>query len=112
MKVPDADGFTVRTVKEYVGSKRVVDIIDANTQKALTMTMKAWCKYYENDRHDRLLNVISLEFSHTKLDKLVEMPAFVKKLDWVYTVWPQSLIALHTESTNLIDKMKYPKVQK
>lgn len=112
MTVPDAENFTVRDVKNLVGSKRVVDVIDVNTQKALTMTMKEWCRYYENDRQNRLLNVISLEFSHTKLDKLVEVPSLVKTIDWVSTVWPSSLIAAHTESTNALDKMKYPKVQK
>ena len=112
LKLPDPDNFSVRDIKNLVGSKRVVDVIDVNTQKGLTMNMKDWCRYFENDRENRLLNVISLEFSHTKLDKLVDVPAFIKKLDWVFTTWPQSLIDSHTESTNLLDKMKYPKVQK
>jgi F-box/leucine-rich repeat protein 10/11 len=110
--MPDPENFSVRDIKNCVGSKRVVDVIDVSTQKALTMTMKDWCRYYESDRQNRLLNVISLEFSHTKLDNLVDVPSFIKKLDWVCTTWPQSLIATHTESTNVLNKMKYPKVQK
>ncbi len=111
MKMP-SDDFSVKNIKNCVGSKRIIDVMDVNTQKALTMTMKDWCHYYENDRQHRLLNVISLEFSHTKLDNLVEIPKVIRDLDWVYTSWPQSLIDSHTESTNLLDKMKYPKVQK
>ena len=86
--------------------------MDVNTQQALTMTMKDWCEYYDNPNRDRLLNVISLEFSHTKLENYVEAPLVVRQLDWIETVWPQNLRLTHTESTNLIEKMKYPKVQK
>ena len=101
-------------VKACVGSKRVVDVLNVNTQEALTMSMKDWCEYYEDEvkRRERLLNVISLEFSHTKLENYVEAPQVVRQLDWIETAWPQFLRDSHTESTNLIEKMKYPKVQK
>lgn len=36
----------------------------------------------------------------------------MRQLDWVDTVWPQHLKDCQTESTNIIHKMKYPKVQK
>jgi F-box and leucine-rich repeat protein 10/11 len=39
MKVPN-ENFTVNDVKTCVGSKRIIDIVDVNTQEALTMTMK------------------------------------------------------------------------
>ena len=74
--------------------------------------MKDWCEYYEKKPRDRLLNVISLEFSHTKLENYVEAPLVVRQLDWIEAAWPQHLRQAHTESTNLIEKMKYPKVQK
>ena len=51
--------------------------MDVQTQTAMEMTMKDWVKYYENPVKDRLLNVISLECSHTKLDNYVEQPAIV-----------------------------------
>uniref|UniRef100_A0A4Y6ESB8 [histone H3]-dimethyl-L-lysine(36) demethylase n=1 Tax=Brachionus koreanus TaxID=1199090 RepID=A0A4Y6ESB8_9BILA len=111
MRVP-SENFRVSDVKSCVGSKRIVDVVDVNTQKALTMSMKEWCEYYENPNRDRLLNVISLEFSHTKLENYVEAPLVVRQLDWIETAWPRHLRESHTESTNLIEKMKYPKVQK
>ena len=55
----------------------MLDVMDVNTQKGLEMTMKEWTKYYENTDRDRLLNVISLEFSHTKLENYVESPNLV-----------------------------------
>ena len=112
LRVP-SENFKVSDVKACVGSKRVVDVVDVNTQKGLTMTMKDWCEYYQNSgKRDRLLNVISLEFSHTKLENYVEAPNVVRQLDWIDTAWPQHLREQHTESTNVLDKMKYPKVQK
>jgi hypothetical protein len=111
LRVP-SENFKVSDVKACVGSKRIVDVVDVSTQKGLTMTMKDWCQYYENPQRDRLLNVISLEFSHTKLENYVEAPTVVRQVDWIDTAWPKSLIEAHTESTNLMNKMKYPKVQK
>lgn len=61
-----------------VGSKRVLDVMDVNTQKNEDMTMKEWQKYYEDPNKERLLNVISLEFSHTKLENYVQSPALVQ----------------------------------
>lgn len=51
--------------------------MDTETQTDTQMTMKEWCKYFEDKEHDRLLNVISLEFSHTRLENYVESPTFV-----------------------------------
>ena len=51
--------------------------MDVRTQKNMEMTMKEWQQYFDNPDKDRLLNVISLEFSHTKLDRLVDAPTVV-----------------------------------
>ena len=104
--------FTVNDIKTCVGSKRVIDVIDCSTQKNLQMTMKEWCEYYENTNRDRILNVISLEFSHTKLEDYVEPPLIVRQLDWIETAWPKQLRLAQTDATNSLEKMKYPKVQK
>lgn len=111
LRVPPKS-FHVRDVRNCVGHHRIIDVMDVKTQKNIEMSMKDWCKYYESRNRDRLLNVISLEFSHTQLDELVEAPMIVKLLDWVDLVWPKFLKESQTESTNTIDKMKYPKVQK
>ncbi|XP_046544000.1 lysine-specific demethylase 2A-like isoform X2 [Haliotis rubra] len=111
MRVP-SENFKVSDVKQCVGSRRMLDVMDVNTQKGLEMTMKDWVRYYENIKRDRLLNVISLEFSHTRLENYVESPTLVRQVDWVDRVWPRHLKDCQTESTNIIEKMKYPKVQK
>lgn len=51
--------------------------MDVNTQKNIVMSMKEWQKYFDDPVRDKLLNVLSLEFSHTKLDNYVQSPAIV-----------------------------------
>lgn len=86
--------------------------MDVNTQKNLRMTMKEWQQYYDDPEKTRLLNVISLEFSHTKLDNYVQGPSLVRTIDWVDVVWPKQLKEAQVEGTNSLDDMMYPKVQK
>ncbi|KAL0117142.1 hypothetical protein PUN28_010170 [Cardiocondyla obscurior] len=111
LRVPSSN-FSVNDVRTCVGSKRVLDVMDVNTQKNEDMTMKEWQKYYEDPNKERLLNVISLEFSHTKLENYVQSPALVRQVDWVDVVWPRHLKEAQVESTNLLEDMMYPKVQK
>ncbi|XP_071057273.1 jmjC domain-containing histone demethylation protein 1 isoform X2 [Onthophagus taurus] len=111
LRVP-TNNFTINDVRMCVGSRRILDVMDVNTQKNSEMTMKEWQKYYEDQNKDRLLNVISLEFSHTKLENYVQSPTIVRLLDWVDCVWPRHLKESQTEATNVLDDMKYPKVQK
>ncbi|XP_044738222.1 jmjC domain-containing histone demethylation protein 1-like isoform X2 [Chrysoperla carnea] len=111
LRVPSPD-FTVNDVRMCVGSRRVLDVMDVNTQKNFEMTMKEWQSYYESPHKDRLLNVISLEFSHTKLESYIQTPTIVRQVDWVDVVWPRHLKEAQTEATNRLDDMMYPKVQK
>lgn len=62
-----------------LGSRRLVDVMDVNTQKGTEMSMSQFVRYYETPeaQRDKLYNVISLEFSHTKLEHLVKRPTVV-----------------------------------
>ncbi|XP_050499642.1 jmjC domain-containing histone demethylation protein 1-like [Diabrotica virgifera virgifera] len=111
LRVPTSN-FTINDVRMCVGSRRVLDVMDVNTQKNSEMTMKEWQKYYEEPEKDKLLNVISLEFSHTKLENYVQSPTVVRQIDWVDCVWPRHLKESQVEATNVLEEMKYPKVQK
>ncbi|XP_031560229.1 lysine-specific demethylase 2B-like [Actinia tenebrosa] len=111
MRMP-SDAFTVTDVKNYVGARRMVDVIDVNTQQALELTLQNWVKYFTNPDRKLIYNVISLEFSHTKLQDIVESPDVVRQIDWVNTAWPKQLIEEQTDSTNSLADMKYPKVRK
>jgi hypothetical protein len=61
----------------FAGSRRLLDVMDVNTQKGMEMSMKQWVQYYLSPDKDKLLNVISLEFSHTRLENYVESPTLV-----------------------------------
>ena len=116
MTVPDS-GFSVTDVKNLVGVKRLVDVMDCSTQKNCQMTMKDWEEYYSNppaggEERKTQLNVISLEFSFTKMDSLVVAPKVVRQLDWTNHVWPRHLKEQQCEGTNDLREMWYPKVQK
>ncbi|KAJ8888136.1 hypothetical protein PR048_007623, partial [Dryococelus australis] len=95
-----------------LGSQRVLDVVDMNTRRGLEMTMKEWQKYYEDPEKDRLLNVVPLEFSHTKLQNYVEAPTLVRAIDWVDCAWPKHLKEAQGMSNNGLDDMMYPQVQK
>ena len=116
LKMPSAAGktFGVQDIRSAVGSRRCVDVIDCRTQKNLTMTMKDWHRYFEEEKEARtsILNVISLEFSNTKLDSQVSSPRVVRQLDWIDKAWPRHLKDMQTEATNTVEDMMYPKVQK
>ncbi|XP_067014972.2 jmjC domain-containing histone demethylation protein 1 [Anabrus simplex] len=111
LRVP-SQNFSVNDVRMCVGSRRVLDVMDVNTQKNVEMSMKEWQRYYDDPNKDKLLNVISLEFSHTKLENYIQTPTVVRQIDWVDCVWPRHLKEAQTESTNVLDEMMYPKVQK
>ncbi|KAK1800159.1 hypothetical protein P4O66_000196 [Electrophorus voltai] len=96
------------------GSRRMVDVMDVSTQKGSEMSMAQFTRYYETPEEERgkLFNVISLEFSHTKLENLIQRPTVVDLVDWVDNMWPVHLKEKQTEATNIISEMKYPKVQR
>lgn len=113
IRMPDPE-FTISEIKGLVGSRRSVDVMDVSTQKGTEMSMAQFVRYYETpeEERDKLFNVISLEFSHTKLENLIKRPTVVDQVDWVDNMWPPDLKHSQTEATNVISEMKYPKVQR
>uniref|UniRef100_A0A3B4YE28 [histone H3]-dimethyl-L-lysine(36) demethylase n=1 Tax=Seriola lalandi dorsalis TaxID=1841481 RepID=A0A3B4YE28_SERLL len=95
-------------------TRRMIDVMDVSTQKGTEMSMAQWTRYSETppSQREKLYNVISLEFSHTKLENLVKRPATVDLIDWVDNMWPRHLKERQRDSTNSINDMQYPKVQK
>lgn len=75
-----ATNFSVTDVKKLVGSRRKVDVIDTLTQQSTSMNLGQWSKYYETFPRQRILNIISLEFSCTRLDPFVQAPEVVSLL--------------------------------
>ncbi|XP_061108186.1 lysine-specific demethylase 7B isoform X2 [Conger conger] len=80
--------FTVKDVEQYVGSDKVIDVIDVARQADSKMKLGEFVKYYYNSSRPKVLNVISLEFSDTKMAELVEVPDIAQKMSWVENYWP------------------------
>ena len=112
MKIPDSS-FSISDVRNLVGSKRVLEVMNTATQSNAEMTLKDWEEWWTApDRDETKLNVISLEFSGTKLDKDVVAPRVVRQVDFVDNVWPRHLKDQQEDTTNDMRQMMYPKVQK
>ncbi|XP_007667876.2 histone lysine demethylase PHF8 isoform X1 [Ornithorhynchus anatinus] len=84
--------FTVRDVEYYVGSDKEIDVIDVTRQADCKMKLGDFVKYYCSGKREKVLNVISLEFSETRLSNLVETPKIVRKLSWVENLWPEESV--------------------
>ncbi|ELU14865.1 hypothetical protein CAPTEDRAFT_225898 [Capitella teleta] len=80
--------FSIQDVENHVGSMREIDVIDVAKQEDYKMLMREWTEYYNSPNRNKIFNVISLEFSNTKLADLVEPPRIVKELSWVSNFWP------------------------
>ncbi|KAG5635423.1 hypothetical protein H0H81_011313 [Sphagnurus paluster] len=70
MKMPSSD-FTVNDVAEIVGEDMPVEVIAPQER-------------------EKILNVISLEISGTKLAEMILPPKIVRDLDWVENYWPNT----------------------
>ncbi|XP_048405406.1 lysine-specific demethylase 7B-like [Stegostoma tigrinum] len=81
--------FSVRDVQEYVGGEKVIDVIDVARQADCKMKLQEFVEYYTALHRTKVLNVISLEFSDTKMSELVKVPEIVQKLSWVENYWPE-----------------------
>ncbi|XP_071983537.1 lysine-specific demethylase PHF2 isoform X3 [Engystomops pustulosus] len=91
LSVP-APTFYVSDVENYVGPERVVDVTDVTKQKDCKMKLKEFVDYYYSTNRKRVLNVINLEFSDTRMSSFVESPEIVKKLSWVGNHWPDDAL--------------------
>ncbi|KAK7895525.1 hypothetical protein WMY93_020850 [Mugilogobius chulae] len=87
LKLPPTT-FSVKDVEQYVGGDKVIDVIDVARQADSKMKLSEFIKYYTKPHKPKVLNLISLEFSDTKMSKLVEVPNVAQKMSWVENYWP------------------------
>ncbi|KAF3905969.1 hypothetical protein ABW21_db0202758 [Orbilia brochopaga] len=99
--VDDADALgmvmpadlTVRKVAQLIGFDEKVEVLDVLSQSSdkKSWTFVDWVDYFENPHKDRIKNVISQEFSYTRLADAVRRPAVVEALDLAEQVWPEDM---------------------
>ncbi|XP_046729162.1 lysine-specific demethylase 7A isoform X2 [Silurus meridionalis] len=84
--------FSVRDVQHYVGGEKVIDVIDVARQADSKMKLREFVKYYYQPERPKVLNLISLEFSDTKMAELVDVPKIAREMSWVEKYWPDDSI--------------------
>lgn len=73
------------------GSRRIIDVFDCGTHEPEKMTVHQFVKYYTSEEKSQILNVTSLEFSHTGLDRIVDGPSVVSLLFTFKTLLHRSI---------------------
>ncbi|XP_058272687.1 lysine-specific demethylase 7A isoform X2 [Hemibagrus wyckioides] len=91
LRLPPAS-FSVRDVQHYVGGDKVIDVIDVARQADSKMKLREFVKYYYQPERPKVLNLISLEFSDTRMAELVKVPDIAREMSWVEKYWPDDSI--------------------
>ncbi|XP_034018846.1 lysine-specific demethylase 7A isoform X2 [Thalassophryne amazonica] len=87
LKLPPST-FSVKDVEQYVGGDKIIDVIDVARQADSKMKLSEFIKYFTKPHRPKVLNLISLEFSDTKMSELVMVPDVAQKMSWVENYWP------------------------
>uniref|UniRef100_H3CMM5 Lysine-specific demethylase PHF2 n=1 Tax=Tetraodon nigroviridis TaxID=99883 RepID=H3CMM5_TETNG len=91
MSMP-APTFYISDVENYVGPDVIVDVVDVTKQTDSKMKLKEFVDYYYSTNRKKVLNVINLEFSDTRMSSVVESPLIVRQLSWVENYWPDDAL--------------------
>ncbi|KHJ85318.1 JmjC domain protein, partial [Oesophagostomum dentatum] len=116
MKIPKPEEFSVDDVLRLVGGDRMIEVVEVSGQTSVKMTLKDFIDYYKTPRDERktLYNVLSLEFSNTEMEDIIQSPALVRQVDWVENYWPDALRQRYitfNNKGNYTLHHTYPKVQ-
>ncbi|XP_068598384.1 lysine-specific demethylase phf2 [Brachionichthys hirsutus] len=87
-----APTFYISDVENCVGPDVGVDVVDVTRQTDSKMKLKEFVDYYYSTNRKKVLNVISLEFSDSRMNGVVESPQIVRRLSWVENYWPDDAL--------------------
>ncbi|XP_057217653.1 lysine-specific demethylase phf2 isoform X3 [Triplophysa rosa] len=91
MSMP-APTFYISDVENYVGPDVLVDVVDVTKQTNSQMKLKEFVDYYYSTNRKKVLNVINLEFSDSRMGSIVESPQIIRRLSWVENYWPDDAL--------------------
>ncbi|ESN93539.1 hypothetical protein HELRODRAFT_88624 [Helobdella robusta] len=80
--------FSAQAVEDLVGPMQEISVIDVARQEDHRMFLREWTNYFTNQSKKKILNLLSLEFSNSKLSELVTPPQIVFDVSWVTNMWP------------------------
>ncbi|KAA0193943.1 Histone lysine demethylase PHF8 [Fasciolopsis buskii] len=86
IRVPSCS-FLPSNLLSYIDPHHIVDVIDVREQVEIQMTLEELVEHFAASPRTRLLNMLSLEFSQTRLSEVVEPPHVVSELSLVTNCW-------------------------
>eukprot|EP00941_MAST-03F_sp_MAST-3F-sp1_P002448 g2448.t1 len=102
--VPSRSVTVSDIAEKYLSPSYPIEVIEVTSQSQSSSTLGNFSKYYSlpPNKRKKILNVISLEISNTKLADEVHPPSIVREISFMYSGWPRA--RMKTKD--------YPKVQK
>ncbi|XP_077386768.1 lysine-specific demethylase phf2 isoform X3 [Festucalex cinctus] len=91
MSMPPSS-FYISDVENYVGPDVAVDVVDVTKQTHCKMKLKEFVDYYYSTNRKKVLNIINLEFSDSRMNSIVKSPQIVQSLSWVENYWPEDAL--------------------
>ncbi|GMT25874.1 hypothetical protein PFISCL1PPCAC_17171, partial [Pristionchus fissidentatus] len=88
IQMPEPGEMYIDELVEILGAKRLVETIDVYRQASVLMSVGRYRELLQKPDRSRLFNILSLEFTGTKLADLVRPPSIVKELSWAERYWP------------------------
>ena len=75
---------------DKVGGERIINVLDVKDQKNKMMPLEKFVQNFLEKKSAcrKLLNVLSLEFSNSDLDELVERLPVIDEIDLIEIFWP------------------------
>lgn len=86
MTIPP-ENFSVFDVEGYIGGDHEMDVIDSTRQTDIKMSLKDFVGYFNGFDRSRIFNVISLEFSNTRLAGIAVKISFAKTINFALGVF-------------------------
>ena len=88
LKLPDSS-TTLSDIAGVIGPNLPIKIIGVGEQSEITASLGDYAHYIANRTPDhKVLNLISLEVSATRLSGRVQSPTLVRDVDWIDKCWP------------------------
>ncbi|KAF8375363.1 jmjd-1.2, partial [Pristionchus pacificus] len=88
LQMPEPGEMYIDELVEILGAKRLVETIDVYRQASVLMSVGRYRELLMRADRPRLFNILSLEFTGTKLADMVRPPSIVKELSWAERYWP------------------------
>ena len=88
LKLPDSSS-SLNDIAGIIGHDFPIKVIGVGEQTEISANIGEYAQYISNRTSDhKVLNLISLEVSATRLSSKVQSPTLVREVDWIDKCWP------------------------